>query len=97
MAGLSTRTTQLPDYITKVFPALAEKAGLKRIRFHDLRHSFATVAFAADVPLKAVSEILGHASVKITGDIYTEALEQKAHDAVAQVARAMGEGAAAEG
>lgn len=44
------------------------------IRFHDLRHTFATLALAARVPVKVVSEMLGHKSVKLTLDVYAHTL-----------------------
>ncbi len=46
------------------------KLGLRLIRFHDLRHTFATVALEAGVPLKVVSETLGHEKISTTGDRY---------------------------
>jgi integrase len=44
------------------------------IRFHDLRHTFATLALAAHVPVKVVSEMLGHKSPKLTLDVYAHTL-----------------------
>lgn len=49
-------------------------AGVPVIRFHDLRHTFATLALAAKVPVKVVSEMLGHKSVKLTLDVYAHSL-----------------------
>lgn len=49
-------------------------AGVPVIRFHDLRHTFATLALAAGVPVKVVSEMLGHKSVKLTLDVYAHTL-----------------------
>ena len=49
-------------------------AGLPKIRFHDLRHSYATIMMENGVNPKIVSEVLGHASVDITLDIYSHAL-----------------------
>jgi integrase len=46
------------------------KPAITRIRFHDLRHTFATLALANGVPVKVVSEILGHSSIKVTLDYY---------------------------
>jgi integrase len=48
-------------------------AKLPRIRFHDLRHTHATLALAAGVHPKVVSERLGHASITITLDTYSHA------------------------
>ena len=52
------------------FPALV-RAGLPRIRFHDLRHTAATLLLAGGVHAKVVSELLGHSSVAITLDVYS--------------------------
>ncbi|MDE2480838.1 MAG: site-specific integrase [bacterium] len=49
-------------------------AEVPMIRFHDLRHTFATLALAARVPIKVVSEMLGHKSVKLTLDVYAHTL-----------------------
>lgn len=48
----------------------ARKAGLPQAGLHTLRHSAASVMLTRGVPLKVVSEILGHSSIAITGDIY---------------------------
>jgi integrase len=60
---------------------------LPPIRLHDLRHGAATLALAAGVAMKVVSEQLGHASLQITGDIYTSVLPELAHAAAEAVAR----------
>lgn len=57
------------------FPRLLERAGLPAIRFHDLRHSAASVLLAEGVPVKVVSEMLGHADVSTTLRIYAHVLE----------------------
>lgn len=59
-----------PDYMTKRFIKYAQKY-VNGVRLHDLRHSFATMLLEKNVGLKKVSSILGHASVSITGDIYS--------------------------
>jgi integrase len=59
-----------PERLSGAFGRLAKVAGLPRIRLHDLRHSWATAALRAGVPVKVVSEILGHSSTAITADVY---------------------------
>jgi len=52
----------LPDlhYVTKVFNQIVERAGLKRIRLHDLRHTYATLQRKAGQPIEVISRVLGH-------------------------------------
>ena len=59
-----------PDYLTAEFPKWMEKNGFRRLRFHDLRHSCASLLLANGVPLKQIQDWLGHSSFKITADAY---------------------------
>ena len=59
-----------PDYISSTFSVLLEKKGLKRIRFHDLRHSCASFLLANGVPMKQIQEWLGHSDFNTTANIY---------------------------
>lgn len=63
-----------PDGFSDAFWRHAKAAKLPRIRFHDLRHTHATLALAAGVHPKVVSERLGHASITITLDTYSHAI-----------------------
>jgi integrase len=65
------------------YKELLQKGGLPDIRFHDLRHTAATLLLAGKVNPKVVSEMLGHASVAITLDIYSHVLPDMQHDAAA--------------
>ena len=60
-----------PRVITRMFQRIAKDQGLPKIPVHGLRHSYATAALEAGVPLKVVSERLGHSSIRVTGDIYS--------------------------
>jgi integrase len=60
-----------PEYVTRHFQALTKEAGLPIIRLHDLRHTNASIALAAGVDLKVVSDRLGHSTTAITADLYT--------------------------
>ena len=53
---------------------LLKSAGLPAIRFHDLRHTYATLLLTKNVNLKIVSEMLGHATIAITLDTYSHVL-----------------------
>ena len=63
-----------PDVVTKAFHRTVEKAGLKDIRLHDLRHTHATLMLKAGAHPKVVSERLGHANIGITLDTYSHVL-----------------------
>lgn len=60
-----------PERFTRTFQEQVARAGLPRIRLHDLRHTWATLALQAGVHPKIVSERLGHANISITLDIYS--------------------------
>lgn len=59
---------------------------LPPVRLHDLRHGSATMLLAAGVPMKVVSEVLGHASESFTSDVYAVVAEELAEDAAARIA-----------
>ena len=70
-------------------PAL-QRAGVRRVRFHDLRHSFASNLLAAGVDIVTVSKALGHANVQITLTTYAHAVpkpRQGASDRMAALLR----------
>ena len=59
-----------PGYLTTSFPLLLEKNSLRKIRFHDLRHSCASLLLANGVPMKQIQEWLGHSDFSTTANIY---------------------------
>ena len=59
-----------PNYLSATFPKLLEKNGMRHIRFHDLRHSCASLLLANDVPMKQIQEWLGHSDFSTTANIY---------------------------
>lgn len=63
-----------PNNVTRSFDAVVKRAGLRRIRVHDLRHTHATMLLRSGVHPKVVSERLGHASIAITLDTYSQVL-----------------------
>ena len=60
-----------PRSVTANFSKLLEQNGLRHIRFHDLRHSCASLLLANDVPLKQIQEWLGHSDIGTTANIYS--------------------------
>jgi integrase len=59
-----------PNYVTTAFPKLLEEHGLRKIRFHDLRHSCASLLLANNVPMKQIQDWLGHSDFATTANIY---------------------------
>lgn len=76
-----------PDYVTRHFKTLVRRSDLPPLRGpHDLRHTWASLALAAGVHPKVVSDRLGHATIAITIDTYSHAIPSLDADAAAQVA-----------
>ena len=59
-----------PEYLSSHFEQVLKRNGLRRIRFHDLRHSSASLLLANHVPLKQIQEWLGHSDFSTTANIY---------------------------
>ena len=69
------------------FWPLLERAGLPHMRFHDLRHSCASLLLAEGVHPKVVQEMLGHSSISVTMDIYSHTLPTMQADAAERMDR----------
>ncbi|WP_446673853.1 site-specific integrase [Paenibacillus wuxiensis] len=72
-----------------MYEKIVKKSGLPYIRFHDLRHSFATNLWELGFDLKDIQEMLGHSSVAITGDIYTHMRDEKKKNLMAKYSEAI--------
>jgi len=78
-----------PDTISGWFDVKVKEAGLPRIRLHDCRHTSASLMLAAGVPVKVVSEMLGHASVAITLSVYAHTMPGMAEEAGAALSASL--------
>lgn len=79
-----------PRNVTKSFQHQLKVAGLPKIRFHDLRHAYATLMLAAGVPLRVIQEALGHTSIATTAAVYAHVLPALQKDAAAKLDEALG-------
>lgn len=70
------------NLVARSFRTVLAKAGLRQIRFHDLRHTCATLMLLNNAPVKVVSERLGHANIAITLQIYAHVLPTMQREAV---------------
>lgn len=74
-----------PDVFSTAFAAFVRHSGMKRFRFHDLRHSHATHLLKIGVHPKVVSERLGHSSIGITLDTYSHVMPGLQEDAANRI------------
>ncbi|TWG03618.1 site-specific recombinase XerD [Streptomyces brevispora] len=77
-----------PANMTRRFAAFLSRAGLRRIRFHDLRHSTATLLLEQGIDLVVIKELLGHAHIGVTAGVYAHVrlrLQRQAIDTLGSV------------
>jgi integrase len=80
----------LPDYAaTRAWHAALEAAGLPRYRLHDARHTAASLMLREGVPLKTISETLGHSTIGVTADVYAHLGDELRRDAADAIERAL--------
>ncbi|HZV49173.1 MAG TPA: site-specific integrase [Candidatus Dormibacteraeota bacterium] len=72
-------------WVTRTFQRLLAKAGIERRRFHDLRHSAATTMLVLGVPARVVMEILGHANVSTTLEVYAHVVPELQREAADRI------------
>lgn len=75
-----------PNYPRQLFIALRERAGLRRQRFHDLRHLFASLALSSGEDMGVVAKLMGHSTSQITRDLYAHLIGDRARLAAQNVA-----------
>ncbi|WP_236246684.1 MULTISPECIES: tyrosine-type recombinase/integrase [unclassified Streptomyces] len=78
-----------PTNLTRAFTTLLRKAGLRRIRFHDLRHSTATLLLEQGVELVVIKELLGHAHIGVTATVYAHVRLRLQRDAIDTLSTAL--------
>ncbi len=78
-----------PNHVVDELKKLLKRAGLPNIRFHDLRHSVASLMFAMEIHPKIVQELLGHSTISITMDIYSHMLPGMQQEAVKKLDQAL--------
>ncbi len=72
-----------PCTCTHTFARIVRQVGLNGVRFHDLRHTFASIMLMRGAKPKVISEALGHASVALTMDTYSHILSGMQEEAMA--------------
>ena len=70
-----------PDSVLHMLHRVLKRAGLPKVHFHDLRHTFATLALQNGVDIKTVSGMLGHFSAGFTLDTYAHVTTSAKHEA----------------
>ena len=80
---LSHRTVQ------EIFGRLLDEAGVRRVRFHDLRHGAATFLLAQGVAMKVVQDVLGHSQISMTADLYSHVVPELRREAADRMAAAL--------
>ena len=78
-----------PNYISELFAKFLSDNNLKKIRLHDLRHSFASIANDLGVPIFNISKALGHGSPSVTSGIYTHMFDDSHKETIDRVTEAI--------
>lgn len=86
-----------PGVVRRRLQFILEHAGCKHVRFHDLHHTFATLALENGMDVKTLSAMLGHVSAATTLDIYTHITDDMRLTAAANIDRGIGKAAPQEG
>ena len=81
-----------PETVTRWWREAVQSAGARSIRLHDARHTAATLLLRAGVPVKVVTQRLGHADVAVTMRVYQHTTAQDDQAAAAAIGRALGSG-----
>jgi integrase len=74
----------------KQFQRHLRAARLTQLRLHDLRHTYGSLLMSQGVPLKTISDLMGHASIEVTADVYLHSLDVHVRDTARMVENALG-------
>nr|WP_280513729.1 tyrosine-type recombinase/integrase [Streptomyces purpureus] len=83
------RAASRPANLTRRFRSFLTRAGLRRIRFHDLRHSTATLLLEQGVDIVVIKELLGHAHIGVTAGVYAHVRLRLQRDAIDTLSTAL--------
>ena len=72
-----------PSMLSHEFARIVKRTGLEHVRFHNLRHTFASLVLLRGAKPKVISEALGHSSVAFTMDVYSHIISDMQEDAMA--------------
>ena len=76
--------------LNRLFTALVDEAGVRRMRVHDMRHTCASLHLAQGIPPRGVMEILGHSQISITMETYAHVMPTAMRDAADAIDAALG-------
>ena len=82
--------TRDPSAVRKRLQIILDRAGCKRVRFHDLRHTFATMALEYGMDVKTLSAAIGHMSAKTTLNVYSHITDTMREQAAVKIDRSIG-------
>ena len=80
-----------PNYVTDHFKVILKQNGLRKIRFHDLRHSCASLLLANGVQMKLIQEWLGHSDISTTSNVYSHVDSESKRLSAQAIEKALGE------
>ncbi len=77
------------NLLRRIFWPTLSRAGLRRVRLHDLRHSYAAILISRNVPLKVIQRQMGHSSIQVTADTYGHLLPESESAAATELEAAI--------
>ena len=78
-----------PNFVTNHFDVVLNRNGMRHIRFHELRHSCASLLLAKHIPMKMIQDWLGHSDIQTTANIYSHLDAQSKQESAAVIGEAL--------